>query len=117
MKRDLYSDVTARILQNMEAGIMPWERQWQSAGSAIPMNATTDRPYSGVNVLLFWMSADQGYSRPRYLTFNQILMAQKCPAVALISEGCYGSKPRRRSSQPSRRRRVTMGCLAMRLIS
>jgi antirestriction protein ArdC len=71
MKRDLYSDVTARILQSMEAGVMPWDRQWQSAGSSIPMNAVTERPYSGVNVLLFWMSADQGYARPRYLTFNQ----------------------------------------------
>lgn len=71
MKRDLYSDVTARILQQMEAGVMPWQRAWQSSGSSIPMNAVTNRPYSGVNVLLFWMSADQGYSRPRYLTFNQ----------------------------------------------
>ena len=71
MKRDLYSDVTARILQQMEAGVMPWQRAWQSAGSSMPMNAVTNRPYSGVNVLLFWMAADQGYARPRYLTFNQ----------------------------------------------
>jgi antirestriction protein ArdC len=71
MKRDLYSDVTARILQQMEAGVLPWQRAWQSTGSSIPMNAVTDRPYSGINVLLFWMSASSGYSRPRYLTFNQ----------------------------------------------
>jgi antirestriction protein ArdC len=71
MKRDLYSDVTARILQQMEAGVLPWQRAWQSAGSSMPMNAVTDRPYSGVNVLLFWMSASSGYARPRYLTFNQ----------------------------------------------
>src|SRR5258708_19945562 len=71
MKRDLYSDVTARILQQMEAGVMPWQRAWQSTGSSMPMNAVTERRYSGVNVLLFWMSADQGYARPRYLTFNQ----------------------------------------------
>lgn len=70
MKRDLYSDVTARILQSMEAGVMPWDRPWR-ANASIPMNAVTERPYSGVNVLLFWLSADQGYSRPRYLTFNQ----------------------------------------------
>ena len=35
------------------------------------MNAVTERPYSGVNVLLFWLSAECGYSCPRYLTFNQ----------------------------------------------
>jgi len=55
----------------MEAGVVPWQKAWQSAGSAMPMNAVTERPYSGVNVLLFWMSADCGYARPRYLTFNQ----------------------------------------------
>lgn len=71
MTRDLYSDVTARILQSMEAGVMPWQRSWQATGSSMPMNAISERPYSGVNVLLFWMSADQGYARPRYLTFNQ----------------------------------------------
>lgn len=71
MKRDLYSDVTARILQSMEAGVMPWEKAWKAGGTAMPMNAVTNRPYSGVNVLLFWLSADQGYARPRYLTFKQ----------------------------------------------
>jgi antirestriction protein ArdC len=71
MKRDLYSDVTARILQAMEAGVtMPWEKAWK-ASACMPMNAVTDRPYSGINVLLFWLSADCGYARPRYLTFNQ----------------------------------------------
>lgn len=74
MKRDLYSDVTARILQSMEAGVMPWEKAWQSS-ACMPMNAVTDRPYSGVNVLLFWLSADCGYARPRYLTFNQAKQA------------------------------------------
>jgi antirestriction protein ArdC len=71
MKRDLYADVTARILQSMEAGAVPWQKAWASEGSAMPMNAVTERPYSGVNVLLFWMAADCGYARPRYLTFNQ----------------------------------------------
>lgn len=87
MKRDLYADVTARILQSMEAGVMPWQRSWQSTGSGIPMNAVTERPYSGVNVLLFWMAADQGYARPRYLTFNQAKAAG-----ANVRKGEHGTK-------------------------
>jgi antirestriction protein ArdC len=87
MKRDLYSDVTARILQSMEAGVMPWEKAWQSKGSSMPMNAVTDRPYSGVNVLLFWMSADCGYARPRYLTFNQAKQAG-----GSVRKGEHGTK-------------------------
>lgn len=71
MARDLYADVTARILQTMEAGAVPWQRSWQSTGSGLPMNAVSERPYSGVNVLLFWLSADRGYALPRYVTFNQ----------------------------------------------
>jgi antirestriction protein ArdC len=35
------------------------------------MNAISNRPYSGINVLVFWLSQDKGYARPRYLTFKQ----------------------------------------------
>jgi antirestriction protein ArdC len=71
MKRDLYSDITARILQHLEAGVVPWKQSWKIGGASVPMNAVTNRPYSGINVLLFWLSADCGYASPRYLTFNQ----------------------------------------------
>jgi antirestriction protein ArdC len=71
MRRDLYQDVTDKIVAAMQSGTMPWQRDWSIAGSAVPMNAISERPYSGINVLLFWMSADKGYARPRYLTFKQ----------------------------------------------
>lgn len=87
MKRDLYSDVTARIISKMESGVMPWERAWSAAGTSMPMNAVTERPYSGVNVLLFWMSADKGYARPRYLTFNQAKAAG-----GSVRKGEHGTK-------------------------
>lgn len=75
MKRDLYQTVTDKIVAQMEAGTLPWKKDWSSIGSSIPMNATTDRPYSGINVLLFWASAEAGYARPRFLTFKQALDA------------------------------------------
>lgn len=71
MKRDLYQSVTDRIVAQMESGTMPWEKSWHSAGAAIPMNAVTNRPYSGINVLLYWASAEAGYARPRFLTYKQ----------------------------------------------
>jgi len=71
MKRDLYQDVTARILSQMEAGVIPWAQSWRASGSRVPMNAVTNRPYSGVNVLLFWMARDKSYPTARYLTFKQ----------------------------------------------
>src|SRR5690349_10601451 len=73
MARDLYQTVTDKIVAQMETGVMPWVKSWSSTGSALPMNAVTNRPYSGINVLLFWMAQDAGYSKPRYLTFKQAL--------------------------------------------
>lgn len=70
MKRDLYQHVTDRIVAKLESGVTPWIKGW-NAGTAIPMNAVSNRPYSGINVLLFWLAADKGYARPRYVTFNQ----------------------------------------------
>lgn len=71
MKRDLYQNVTDRIVAQLEAGTLPWVKGWSTTGSMVPMNATTDRPYSGINVLLYWAAAEQGWARPRFLTFKQ----------------------------------------------
>ena len=49
MKRDLYADVTTRIVAELEAGAAPWIRPWSAtAGTNIPCNAVSNRPYSGV---------------------------------------------------------------------
>jgi antirestriction protein ArdC len=74
MKRDLYAEITDRLIAKLEAGTVPWVRGW-NAGTSVPMNAISNRPYSGINVLLFWLSADKGYSSPRYLTFKQAKQA------------------------------------------
>lgn len=87
MKRDLYQTVTDRIVARMQTGVMPWEKAWSSAGSSLPMNATTERPYSGINVLLFWMAQDAGYAKPRYLTFKQAL-----DVGGNVRKGEHGSK-------------------------
>ena len=74
MRRDLYVDVTARILRELERGAAPWVKPWsQTPGMNHPHNAATGRPYSGCNVVLLWMAAKAGYSTPRYLTFKQAL--------------------------------------------
>lgn len=72
MKRDLYQEVTDRIVSLLEAGTTPWQKDWsQRPGDGVPCNAVTNRPYSGINVLIYWISAQQGFSQPRYLTYNQ----------------------------------------------
>ncbi|MFO1413761.1 MAG: zincin-like metallopeptidase domain-containing protein [Burkholderiales bacterium] len=72
MSSDIYADITARIVAALEAGTPPWVRPWSAAGSTLPVNATTHRPYRGINVLLLAMEAvAHGYTDSRWLTFRQ----------------------------------------------
>jgi antirestriction protein ArdC len=72
MKRDLYAEVTERILAELEAGAAPWIKPWSAnPGANVPCNAVSGRPYSGCNVILLWMAQAAGYRTPRYLTFKQ----------------------------------------------
>src|SRR6202011_4346156 len=74
MKRDLYADVSARIVTELEAGAAPWVKPWSAtAGANSPCNAVSNRPYSGCNVVLLWMAQAAGYRTPRFLTFKQAL--------------------------------------------
>jgi antirestriction protein ArdC len=70
--RDLYADVSARLVAELEAGAAPWIKPWsQTPGANTPCNAVTNRAYSGCNVVLLWMAQAAGYQAPRYLTFKQ----------------------------------------------
>jgi antirestriction protein ArdC len=74
MNRDFYADVTARIVAELEAGAAPWVRPWSATpGANTPCNAVSNRPYSGCNVILLWMSRAAGYRTSRFLTFKQAL--------------------------------------------
>lgn len=76
VKRDVYQEVTDKVIAALEKGTMPWHRPWRSAvnhhGGIFPSNALTGNFYSGVNVLLLWLAAEeQGYGINRWLTFRQ----------------------------------------------
>lgn len=72
MKRDLYADITARILRELEKGTAPWLRPWTGDTDPFPINAGSHRPYRGINVLLLGLEAMQhGYSSQRWLTYRQ----------------------------------------------
>jgi antirestriction protein ArdC len=74
MKRDLYAEVSARIVAELERGAAPWIKPWSATpGANNPCNAVSNRPYSGCNVVLLWMAQAAGYRSPRFLTFKQAL--------------------------------------------
>ena len=79
---DIYSEITGKIIAQIEAGVLPWVQPWAGGSSlSIPKNATTRKPYSGVNILLLWDALfTRGYERNQWLTFKQALVHRRgCP--------------------------------------
>ena len=73
MANNLYQNVTNQILASLETGAAPWVKPWSATpGNNIPHNAATNRPYSGCNVILLWLSQGR-FTSPRFMTFKQAL--------------------------------------------
>lgn len=77
MSRNLQAEITAKILEHLDRGVVPWCKPWKDYGTgAMPRNAISNRPYSGANVVLLWMEAEaKGYVLPKWLTFKQAIEA------------------------------------------
>ena len=69
---DLYRQTTDRIIAALETGVGPWVRPWSMGIDTLPMNASSKRPYRGVNVVLLTLEAQaQNYALNRWLTYRQ----------------------------------------------
>jgi antirestriction protein ArdC len=64
---DVYSIITERIIEKLEAGTVPWHKPWRSVGA--PRNLVSKKFYRGVNV---WLLTVQGYTSPYWATMRQI---------------------------------------------
>ncbi|WP_421951726.1 ArdC family protein [Pelagibacterium sp.] len=77
-RTNLYSEITDKIIAELEAGRVPWVQPWGTAAAkaplGLPQNASTGRTYSGINVLLLWGAViERGFSGQSWLTFRQAL--------------------------------------------
>ncbi len=78
-RANLYSEITDKIIAELEAGRVPWVQPWGTAAAAkaplgLPKNASTGRTYSGINVLLLWGAViERGFTGQSWLTFRQAL--------------------------------------------
>ncbi|MBK7764501.1 MAG: DUF1738 domain-containing protein [Bacteroidetes bacterium] len=64
---DVYSLVTNRIIELLEAGVIPWQKPWTEKG--IPENCISQRPYRGINSLLL---NSLSYDHNLFLTWKQL---------------------------------------------
>lgn len=59
---DIYAEITSRIIEQMEQGIIPWQKPWYNSGNAI--SHSTGKPYSLLNQMLLGKPGE-------YVTFKQ----------------------------------------------
>jgi antirestriction protein ArdC len=88
--KDIYQDITDRIVRQLESGVRPWHQPW-SAGHMdgrvhLPMRHN-GVAYRGVNVIALWMQAmANGYAAPVWMTFKQAIELGGC-----VRKGAKGS--------------------------
>ena len=66
MKKDIYQEVTDRIISQLEQGVIPWHKPWN--GSNLAISHSTGKAYSLLNQLILNRGGE-------YLTFNQVKQA------------------------------------------
>jgi antirestriction protein ArdC len=74
MHRDLYAEVTTRIITALEAGVTPWIQPWRTNFEPMPINAVSRRCYRGINAVLLTLEAQsRGFNRNAWLTYRQAM--------------------------------------------
>lgn len=75
-KFDLYQSVTDKIIGELEQSRLPWVQPWNGQHAAcqigLPQNVVSQKPYSGINILLLWGAViEKGYPSQFWLTYRQ----------------------------------------------
>ncbi|MBW4889207.1 DUF1738 domain-containing protein [Mucilaginibacter sp. HMF5004] len=72
---NIYSLVTNTIIQQLENGVIPWQKPWKGGVAKafkIPANLVTGDRYRGINILLLWSSAiKNNFDTDEWATFRQ----------------------------------------------
>lgn len=72
---DLYSRITAQLIEALEADLLPWVQPWcagHAAGSITRPLRCSGKPYRGINVVMLWLrSVLSNYECPVWMTYRQ----------------------------------------------
>jgi antirestriction protein ArdC len=75
MKKDIYAQVTDKIIADLEQGELTWLKPWSTEnlnGRIVRPLRHNGLPYNGINVLMLWGAAlEAGFSSPHWMTFKQ----------------------------------------------
>ena len=70
----IIASVTAQIIEQLKAGVKPWECAWDRSGGefSIPRNLKTGDDYHGINIPILWeAAARKGYATNFWLGYEQ----------------------------------------------
>ena len=82
-RRDVAAEITQRIIDELDKGVMPWRCNWRRAGGSLPRRHSGE-PYRGINLLILALTAHAtGYSSPYWMT----LSSRRGPMVAQVRKG------------------------------
>lgn len=71
-RADIYERITAKIVEQLEAGTRPWMQPWGACGSPVRPLRHNGVAYRGINTVLLWMeAAERGYASPFWMTYKQ----------------------------------------------
>ncbi len=73
-RRDIYADVTERIIAAIEADPAYPQMPWRRTGGDLflPKNALSKKHYNGINIVMLWSIAEMnGYDIPIWATYRQ----------------------------------------------
>lgn len=68
-KAEIQAEITALVVEQLEKGIVPWRKPFNSAG-VLPTSLVTGKTYGGINLLLLSMLGAE-YSSPYWLTYRE----------------------------------------------
>ena len=72
-KKELYQQVTAGLIEQMENGVAIWQQPWVVSKAYQPQNGFSSRLYNGFNrIYLGWKQAEFGSNDPRWFTFGNV---------------------------------------------
>lgn len=83
MKNDLYKQVTASLIEQMEQGVAIWQKPWVVSKAYQPQNGASGRVYNGWNrMYLGHLQADVFKSDdPRWFTMNNVKQVKDAKVV------------------------------------
>src|SRR4051794_18312197 len=81
-RRDIYQQITDKIIVELEKGVRPWHQPWSANridGRAMLPLRHNGVAYRGVNVLALWIaSIASAYCAPIWMTFRQAILLGGC---------------------------------------